>query len=173
MLTVEGLELAAAKPGVHRGRPDCAIALRDGGDQSLSLIGRSDAVAPRARSSELEPIAGIDCELATADGTAEHRPDREHGATHRRRVQSVCRQLIGDGLEIRATDVRQARTAHLGEDAESHRPWCDRAIIRRAMQRAGKVAALVSLERALRPEGPGQEDIDAELDQILGKGEGS
>jgi hypothetical protein len=31
------------------------------------------------------------------------------------------------------------------------------------------VAALVSLERALRPEGPGQEDIDAELDRILGK----
>jgi hypothetical protein len=39
--------------------------------------------------------------------------------------------------------------------------------------RAGKVAALVSLERALRPEGSGQEDIDAELDRILGKGEGS
>ena len=38
--------------------------------------------------------------------------------------------------------------------------------------RAGKVAALVSLERALRPEGPEQEDIDAELDRILGKGEG-
>jgi hypothetical protein len=35
------------------------------------------------------------------------------------------------------------------------------------------VAALVSLERALRPEGLGQEDIDAELDRILGKGEGS
>jgi hypothetical protein len=39
--------------------------------------------------------------------------------------------------------------------------------------RVGKVAALVSLERALRPEGPGQEDIDAELDRILGKGEDS
>jgi len=32
-----------------------------------------------------------------------------------------------------------------------------------------KVAALVSLERAVRPEGPGQEDTDAELDRILGK----
>jgi hypothetical protein len=39
--------------------------------------------------------------------------------------------------------------------------------------RAGKVAALVSLERALRPEGSGQEDIDAELGRILGEGEGS
>jgi hypothetical protein len=39
--------------------------------------------------------------------------------------------------------------------------------------RVGKVAALVSLERALRPDGPGREDIDAELDRILGKGEGS
>jgi hypothetical protein len=36
--------------------------------------------------------------------------------------------------------------------------------------RAGKVAALVSLERALRPEGPGREDIDAELDRILERG---
>jgi hypothetical protein len=34
--------------------------------------------------------------------------------------------------------------------------------------RAGKVAALVSLERALRREGPGQEHIDAEFDRILG-----
>ena len=33
--------------------------------------------------------------------------------------------------------------------------------------RVGKVAALVSLERALRPDGPGQDDIDAELDRIL------
>jgi hypothetical protein len=39
--------------------------------------------------------------------------------------------------------------------------------------RVGKVATLVSLERALRPEGPGQENIDAELDRILGKAEGS
>lgn len=33
--------------------------------------------------------------------------------------------------------------------------------------RVGKVAALVSLEGALRPDGPGQDDIDAELDRIL------
>jgi hypothetical protein len=35
--------------------------------------------------------------------------------------------------------------------------------------RDGSVTAAVALERALRPEGPGQEDIDAELDRILGK----
>jgi hypothetical protein len=33
----------------------------------------------------------------------------------------------------------------------------------------GSVTACMVLERALRPEGPGQEDIDAELERILGK----
>jgi hypothetical protein len=35
--------------------------------------------------------------------------------------------------------------------------------------RGGSVTAAVALERALRPEGPGQDDIDAELDRIFGK----
>ena len=53
--------------------------------------GAAIAVAPPRRPRQLEAVAGIDGELATADGTAEHRPDREQGAAHRRRVQPSCR----------------------------------------------------------------------------------
>ena len=45
VLPAQRLELPATKAGVEGGRPDCAVALGDGGYERIGLGGTGDAVA--------------------------------------------------------------------------------------------------------------------------------
>jgi hypothetical protein len=52
-------QLAEPHSCVHRGRPDGAIELGDGGDQRLGLVGRCEAFARPRTAGSSKPVHGL------------------------------------------------------------------------------------------------------------------